>query len=73
MYVCICHALTDTDVQSAECQGAARPAEVFHHYGVQAQCGRCVNSMRCLLKEPKGLLACAVEAGAHETATSAVS
>ena len=49
MYICICHALTDSDVSAAEEQGAAKTSEVFHHYGVQPQCGRCVFSMHCKL------------------------
>jgi len=49
MYVCICHALTDHDVRSAEVEGASSDAEVFRHFGVKRQCGRCVPSMRCML------------------------
>ena len=49
MYVCICHALTDRDVRSAEVEGASSDAEVFRHFGVKPQCGRCVPSMRCML------------------------
>lgn len=49
MYVCICHALTDDDVRSAEAEGAACNAEVFRHFGVRPQCGRCIPSMRGLL------------------------
>ena len=49
MYICVCNALTDRDVRSAEAAGAAREAEVFRHFGVTAQCGRCVPCMRSLL------------------------
>jgi len=45
MYVCVCHALTDGDVRSARDEGAATSAEVFRHYGVKPQCGRCVRTM----------------------------
>jgi bacterioferritin-associated ferredoxin len=46
MYICICHALTEGDVRSAEAAGAATHGEVFRHYGVKPQCGRCMSSMR---------------------------
>lgn len=49
MYVCICNALTDGDVRSAETEGAATHAEVFRHFGVKPCCGRCVPSMRGML------------------------
>jgi bacterioferritin-associated ferredoxin len=49
MYVCMCHALTEGDVRSAEADGAAKHDEVFRHYGVKVQCGRCVPTMRGLL------------------------
>ena len=50
MYVCICHALTDVDVRAAETEGAASDAdEVFRHFGVKPECGRCVPCMRGLL------------------------
>jgi bacterioferritin-associated ferredoxin len=50
MWVCICHALTDTDIQDAEAKGAKNELEVFGHYGVRPQCGRCVPTVKCLMK-----------------------
>jgi len=49
MYICLCHAITDRDVRSAEQDGAVSDSEVFRHFGVQPRCGRCIGSMRCLL------------------------
>lgn len=49
MYICVCHALTDGDVRSAEARGAATSGDVFHHFGVTPCCGRCVSSMRGML------------------------
>lgn len=49
MYVCICNALTDGDVFSAEAEGAANEQEIFQHFGVRPQCGGCISSMRCML------------------------
>jgi bacterioferritin-associated ferredoxin len=46
MYICICHALTEGDVRSAEAAGAVTHGEVFRHFGVKPQCGRCMTSMR---------------------------
>lgn len=51
MYVCICHVLSDSDVQSAKKNGATRTCEVFDHFGVRPQCGRCVPTMCYLLKK----------------------
>ncbi len=51
MWVCICHALTDTDIETAETEGGAKTElEVFGHYGVKPQCGRCVPTVKCLMK-----------------------
>lgn len=53
MYVCICHALTDHDVKSAETKGATDEKEVFCLYGVNPQCGRCIPFMRGILNSPE--------------------
>ncbi|MFL5812992.1 MAG: bacterioferritin-associated ferredoxin [Bdellovibrionia bacterium] len=50
MWVCICHALTDKDIEAAEAQGAKTELEVYAHYGVKPQCGRCVPTVKCLMK-----------------------
>jgi bacterioferritin-associated ferredoxin len=50
MWVCICHALTDQDIEAAEAQGAKTELEVYAHYGVKPQCGRCVPTVKCLMK-----------------------
>ena len=49
MFVCICHALTDSDVNAASEEGATDEKEVFSRYGLRPQCGRCIPSMRGLL------------------------
>jgi bacterioferritin-associated ferredoxin len=49
MWVCICHALSDTDIKTAETEGAQSAAEVFNHYGVKPQCGRCVPTVKSLM------------------------
>jgi bacterioferritin-associated ferredoxin len=50
MWVCICHALTDKDIETAETEGARNELEVYAHYGVKPQCGRCVPTVKCLMK-----------------------
>jgi bacterioferritin-associated ferredoxin len=50
MWVCVCHALTDKDIEAAEAQGAKTELEVYAHYGVKPQCGRCVPTVKCLMK-----------------------
>ncbi len=43
MYVCICHGLNDHQIKQAVCWGASRAAEVYKHFGVRPECGRCVS------------------------------
>lgn len=49
MYICICNGLTDRDLRTAQNAGAVREGEVFRHFGVKPQCGRCISCMRGLL------------------------
>ena len=51
MYICLCNALTDTDVQQAAEQGACRPREVYDACGCIAQCGSCTKQILALLRE----------------------
>jgi bacterioferritin-associated ferredoxin len=46
MYVCICRALRESDVDSAVRAGARRPVDVFRAHGQSPQCGSCVCDMR---------------------------
>jgi bacterioferritin-associated ferredoxin len=50
MYVCICHALTESDIAEAEDKGARNEVEIFSHCGVKPQCGRCLSDVRCRLR-----------------------
>ena len=45
MYVCICHAITDRDVEAAKERGVSRMSEVFTHFGVEPSCGRCCGTI----------------------------
>ncbi|PZW37656.1 bacterioferritin-associated ferredoxin [Humitalea rosea] len=51
MYVCLCNALTDTQVRDAACKGACRPSEVQAHCGCRAQCGTCARAMLAMLRD----------------------
>jgi bacterioferritin-associated ferredoxin len=45
MYVCLCNALTDTQVGRAVQEGACRPREVYAACGCRAQCGGCTRTI----------------------------
>lgn len=46
MFVCICQAIRDRDVDAAVRAGARRPADVFRACGKAPQCGTCACDMR---------------------------
>ncbi|MCL1074799.1 bacterioferritin-associated ferredoxin [Shewanella dokdonensis] len=41
MYVCLCHAITDTQIRQAVSQGDTSLKEVRQRLGVGDQCGKC--------------------------------
>ena len=43
MYVCICHAVTDTEIQSCIADGARTVEEVGDACGAGTGCGSCVD------------------------------
>jgi bacterioferritin-associated ferredoxin len=52
LYVCICNALTDSDIHRAAIAGGARrPLEVFEACGCHVQCGTCVRTLVALVKQ----------------------
>ncbi|MBS0517981.1 MAG: (2Fe-2S)-binding protein [Proteobacteria bacterium] len=46
MYICICRAIRDRDVDAAVRAGARRPVDIFRACGHQPQCGGCAGDMR---------------------------
>jgi len=50
MYVCLCNALTDQDVNRASASGASRPAEILAACNCRAQCGTCARTLRDLAR-----------------------
>lgn len=41
MYVCLCHAITDTQIKNAVKQGDSSLADVKKRLGVADKCGKC--------------------------------
>ena len=46
MYICICMAIREREVDAAVRAGAKRPADVFRACGKSPQCGTCACEMR---------------------------
>ncbi|NQW54423.1 MAG: (2Fe-2S)-binding protein [Rhodospirillales bacterium] len=46
MYICICKAIREREVDEAVRAGARRPADVFRACGKSPQCGTCACDMR---------------------------
>ncbi|WP_395714621.1 bacterioferritin-associated ferredoxin [Reyranella sp.] len=46
MYICICRAIREREVDAAVRAGARRPVDVFRAYGKSPQCGSCACDMR---------------------------
>ena len=50
MYICVCNALTDKQVESAITSGCRRPNDIYSQCGTKPQCGRCAERMLELLE-----------------------
>jgi bacterioferritin-associated ferredoxin len=46
MYLCICRAIRERDVDAAIRAGARKPADVFRACGKSPQCGTCACDLR---------------------------
>jgi bacterioferritin-associated ferredoxin len=46
MYLCICRAIRERDVDAAVRAGARRPVDVFRACGQSPQCGGCAGDLR---------------------------
>lgn len=51
MYVCLCNAITERQVQAAAAAGAKRPKQVFETCGCGAQCASCTRTILGLLRQ----------------------
>jgi len=45
MYVCICNALTERQVDAAIDRGADKADDVYAAHGCAAQCGKCIRDV----------------------------
>jgi bacterioferritin-associated ferredoxin len=54
VYVCICNAFTEKQVFVAIDTGISSPAGVFRHLGCVPQCGKCVPTVRGMVKNNDG-------------------
>ena len=53
MYICICHGVTDRDIQCCVEDGARSLRELRECLGVGTQCGKCAREVRTILKEAR--------------------
>ena len=51
MYVCICNAFTEKQVVRVLSGEALSPAGVYRHLGCTPQCGKCIPSVRSMVKQ----------------------
>ena len=51
MYVCLCNALTNTQVGRAVQDGARRPREVYAACGCRARCGGCTKTILGVIRD----------------------
>ena len=53
MYVCVCNAVTERDIQNCVEEGARSMRDLRLCLGVSSQCGKCARHARAMLKESK--------------------
>lgn len=58
MYVCICNAVTDSQILAAVDAGHGSLKALRQHLGVAAECGRCARCASDLVKSCKGCGQC---------------
>ena len=51
MYVCICKAVTDTQIKQAIHDGAHSLRKIRNELGAMSQCGKCYSLTKSILKE----------------------
>lgn len=53
MYVCICNAVTDKQLQEAISQGANNLRDLRHQLGVVSSCGKCGRCVQKMLQQSR--------------------
>ena len=61
MYICLCKAVTDSQIRQAICEGAYSIRELRQRLGVASQCGRCGQCVKSVLQQT--LMAVSEDAG----------
>lgn len=51
MYICLCKAITDSQIRKAVGEGACSMRELRQRLGVASQCGRCSQCAQSLLRQ----------------------
>ncbi len=51
MYVCLCHGITDKDVEQAVAQGVTRMSDLKRQLKVSTQCGSCAMQVAATLRK----------------------
>lgn len=51
MYVCICKAVTDSQLETAINQGVCTRRQLFDTFGVGSDCGKCNKEIREMVKQ----------------------
>ena len=54
MYICICHGVTDREIEACVAEGARSMRELRDCLRVGTQCGRCAIHVREILRETAG-------------------
>lgn len=63
MYVCICNALREKEIEAAAGDNVATVAEVFSRCGTRPRCGKCVPDVAQMIENVSNL-----ESGANKIA-----
>jgi bacterioferritin-associated ferredoxin len=50
MYICLCNALTEKDVESAVAGGARNLSTVYRSHGCKVRCGKCTCQVRDIIR-----------------------
>ena len=57
MFVCLCNAISDTDLRQAARNGAKDVDSAYRCFGAEIKCGRCRETADQILSEPSNDLA----------------
>ncbi|MGZ8947447.1 MAG: (2Fe-2S)-binding protein [Methylococcaceae bacterium] len=54
MYICVCKAVTDSQILTAIENGVCTRKQLIHCFGVGKDCGKCNNEVSAMLKHKSG-------------------